>query len=128
MHKILVCITIQENSKRLIRKGHELANRLNGSLHILHIQKGESVLSHPDDGNLLQELFSFGSELGGEVHFLCSDNILQTINTFIDEHHITNLVIGQPPTDLTPPSTIGNSLVNTITNVEICILERNEVI
>lgn len=128
MHKILVCITVQENSRRLIHKGYELANNLNGSLHILHIQKGQSVLSHPNDGNLLQELFSFGSQLGGEVYFLCSENILESIGTFVKDNHITHLVIGQPPTDLITPPTICNTLMDTITDVEFCVLDRNEAI
>ncbi len=37
--KVLVCITIQKNSKRLIRKGAEIANNIGGELHILHVEK-----------------------------------------------------------------------------------------
>ena len=43
MNKILVCITIQENSKRLMKKGYDLAKSSGGELHILHIRHGETI-------------------------------------------------------------------------------------
>ena len=52
--KILVCITIQQNSKRLIKKGAELASQVEGELHILHVEHGSSILSQSDAGELLQ--------------------------------------------------------------------------
>lgn len=81
MNKILVCITIQENSKRLMEKGSELMKQFGGQLHILHIRKGESIFDTPNSTNLFEELFVYGSELGGQVHFLCSDDITPTITS-----------------------------------------------
>ena len=43
--KILACITIQQNSRRLIKKGAELAEQLGGELHILHVEQGNSILA-----------------------------------------------------------------------------------
>ena len=60
--KILVGITIQENSRRLIDEGHRLSNELNAPLHILHIRKGETIFDHPDSSKLLDELFTYGGE------------------------------------------------------------------
>ncbi|MDF2594363.1 MAG: hypothetical protein K0R69_704 [Clostridia bacterium] len=95
--KVLVCITIQENSRRLISEGSALANGIEAPLHILHIRKGETIFDNPESSSLLENLFDYGCELGGEVHFLCSNNITQTIIDFIKDNHITHLIIGEAP-------------------------------
>jgi K+-sensing histidine kinase KdpD len=106
MKKVLVCITIQENSKRLIETGAKLSKELEAPLHILHIKKGDTIFDTPNSSELLDELFSYGSELGGEVHFLCSNEIPKTITEFISEKEVTNLVLGQA-TSPNLPSEIG---------------------
>lgn len=127
IQKILVCITIQENSKRLITEGHKLATLLKAPLHILHIRKGETVFDHPDSSTLLEELFNFGGELGGEVHFLCSNNILQTITEFIDNNQMTHLVIGETPNhDSDTNDGISTILKEALNHITIDIVPRNE--
>ena len=60
MNKVLVCITIQQNSKRLIQKGFELAQSVDGELHVLHIRKGETIFDTPNSTSLFEELFVYG--------------------------------------------------------------------
>lgn len=105
MNKVLVCITIQENSKRLIHKGSELAHSIDGELHVLHIRKGETIFDNPNSSSLFEELFVYGSELGGEVHFLCSSDVIHTISDFISNNGITHVVVGKPPTMADLPAT-----------------------
>ncbi|MDF2532898.1 MAG: hypothetical protein K0Q65_2479 [Clostridia bacterium] len=107
--KVLVCITIQENSRRLISEGFNTATTLDAPLHILHIRKGETIFDNPESSSLLEELFDYGSELGGEIHFLCSHNISQTIMDFIITHEISHLVIGESPIDSDLDNTAGIS-------------------
>ena len=95
MNKILVCITIQQNSKRLIKKGSELASKLNGELHILHIQKGMSIFDEPNAVNLLESLFELGKELGGEVHFLSDTNVVDRILKTTKDMKITHMILGE---------------------------------
>lgn len=95
IEKVLVCITIQENSRRLINKGADIAEQLNAQLHIVHIENGMSVFSSPDAIDLLEELFDYGKELGGEVHFISDMNIPNRIVTLIDEQEITRVVLGE---------------------------------
>lgn len=95
--KVLVCITAQSNSKRLINKGAEVADKLNGELHILHVQKGNSIFNNSETPKLLQELFQYGSEKGAMVHFYCDDNIPESIASFIHKERVTRLVLGEPP-------------------------------
>lgn len=95
IEKVLVCITIQENSKRLIDKGAGIAQQLNAQLHIVHIEHGMSVFSNPDAIELLEELFDYGKASGGEVHFISDNNIPKCIATMVDEMAITRVVLGE---------------------------------
>lgn len=126
MKKILVGITIQENSRRLIDTGHHLSKELEGELHILHIRKGDSIFETPDNTTLFEALFSYGSELGGQVHFLCSNDIPQTIQQFITDHAITHLVVGKPNHNLKDTQNIYDKISETIGVIEMISLDRND--
>lgn len=95
--KVLVCITAQSNSKRLINKGAEIADEINGELHILHVQKGNNIFNNSDAPMLLQQLFQYGSEKGGMIHAYCDDNIPESIANFIAKEKVTKLILGEPP-------------------------------
>lgn len=123
--KILVGITIQENSRRLIDEGLRLSKELNAPLHILHIRKGETIFDHPDSSELLDELFTYGGELGGEVHFVCGDNISDAFHTFVKNNQITHLVIGEAPTTLNSSApSIHDILTHELNDIEIVVLQR----
>lgn len=98
--KVLVCITAQSNSKRLINQGAEIADQCNGELHILHVQKGNNIFHNSDTPRLLQHLFQYGSEKGGMIHAYCDDNIPESIAAFIEKEKVTKLVLGEPPAHL----------------------------
>ena len=123
--KILVGITIQENSRRLIDEGARLSKELNAPLHILHIRKGETIFDHPDSSKLLDELFTYGGELGGEVHFLCGEQIPEVFTNFIKDNQITHLIIGETPAHFknTTPS-VYEQLSDELSNIEIIVLQR----
>lgn len=93
--KVLVCITIQRNSKRLIEKGAKLAREQGAALHILHIEKGMSIFQNPESATLLEELFKYGKELGGEVHFVSDENVAQMIVSFIRDMAVKTVVLGE---------------------------------
>ncbi len=123
--KILVGITLQENSRRLIDKGVSLSKVLDAPLHILHIRQGNTIFDHPDSSVLLTDLFAYGGEAGGEVHFLCSDNIPKTITDFIKQNKITHLVIGESPeASSLSSSSIYDILKAEVDHIELHVLAR----
>lgn len=124
MNKVLVCITIQENSKRLMQKGSELAKSLDGELHILHIRHGDSIFDTPNSSQLFQELFIYGSELGGQVHFLCSSNVTNTISGFVCDNGITHLVMGQAPSQVPQMPPITEELEDILEHIHITLVDR----
>lgn len=126
--KILVCITIQQNSKRLIKRGYEIATEKDAELHILHIAKGESIFTEPESGPLLEDLFKYASELGGEVHFGCSTDVIKYIHSFIEDNQITGIVLGETLRNALCgifSQNIQTCLESRMSGVEIFILERD---
>ncbi|NMA85217.1 MAG: universal stress protein [Epulopiscium sp.] len=127
--KVLVCITIQQNSRRLIQKGAEIASNIGGEFHILHVEKGESIFLQDNAAQLVQELFEYASELGGEVHVICDDDVPKRIEQFIKENQITTLVLGKPmESKLTQKieKNVVPYLNRIMQEIEVIVLEREE--
>ena len=126
--KVLVCITIQHNSKRLIKKGYEMATKIGGELHILHIAKGDSIFTESKNSSLLDELFKYASELGATVHFECSNDVTKCIGSFIKDHSITCIVLGETLRNALQKlfsKNIETSLESQMPNVRIIVLGRD---
>jgi K+-sensing histidine kinase KdpD len=102
--KILVGITVQHNSRRLIKYGYDLACSKSGQLHILHVQRGNNIFLGANAPELLQELYQYGSELGGETHAICGEDVCKCIVDFIKDFGITQMVLGESVEN----TTIGN--------------------
>lgn len=127
--KILVCITIQHNSKRLIRKGYELAKEIGGELHILHIAKGESIFTESKNGSLLDILFKYASTLGAEIHVECNPDVTKCIASFIKKHSMTCIVLGNTLKNALQTflvTSIEKSLESQLSDVKIVVLERDQ--
>lgn len=97
IERVLVCITSQINSERLIDRAASLADELNGELHILHVQQGNSIFNNSDTPEMMHRLCQYGSEKGGAIHFYCDEDVAKCIGGFVSQKGITRLVIGQPP-------------------------------
>jgi len=126
--KILVCITVQANSKRLIKKGAEIAKKKQGQLHILHVQKGNNIFINSDASELLQQLYGYASELGGETHAICGEDVCEAIVNFAKDIGITTMVLGQRPEHIKVD--IENDIIfkikSLIPEIEVVILERKK--
>ena len=94
---VLVCITNQINSQRLIDKAAEIAGEKQADrFHILHVQQGESILSDKNAPDMMHELCQYGDKKGGIMHFYCDEDIADCIGRFVKENDIDTVVIGQP--------------------------------
>jgi K+-sensing histidine kinase KdpD len=126
IEKILVGITVQHNSRRLIKCGYDLACAKSGQLHILHVQKGDNIFLEANAAELLQELYQYGSELGGETHAICGEDVCGCIIGFIENFGITHMILGESAKDAAVYA--DNALVKKIQQrfpeLEIKILER----
>lgn len=127
IERILVCITIQENSKRLIDKGSELAAETHGELHILHVEQGTSIFENEKSVVLLEELFEHGKRLGGEVHFVSSELVPEKIVACIRELEISQVVMGQSDCNVFHKilgKDIYSSVLNETQGIEVMVIDR----
>lgn len=92
--KILVLVTAQKTFLRLIEQGAAAARECGGELHILHVQKGDSIFDGGEMLNLLQNLVDYGGKMGGVVHVHCENDIAACIGRFVREEGMTQVVMG----------------------------------
>ena len=129
-NKVVACITAQYNSERLIDTAAEVADRFNAELHILHVNKGTSNFNNENTPIMLDKLFEYGSEKGGMIHMLCSEDVAAAIGAFIEEYGITKIVLGEPPTKFVEMQKVKESEFDKIEKVlkrcgvEIIIVKR----
>ncbi|MDR1000322.1 MAG: universal stress protein [Clostridiales bacterium] len=97
MNRVLVCITPQANGKRLIDRGAELSRELSADLHILHVETSNSIFSAKNAPEMLEKLFRYGTENGGEVHAIAGGDQFNVIERFIIEHSVTDVILGEAP-------------------------------
>lgn len=127
-NRVLVCITAQSNSERLIDAAAEIADRENAEFHILNVNKGSSIFNNSETPLLLERLFAYGSGKGGMVHMKCSEDVPSSIDSFIKEYGITLVVLGEPPAEVV--KSLGQSELGGIMRVidscgaKIVIVER----
>ena len=126
--KVLVCITIQENSLRLIKEGSFLASSLGADLHILHVEKGMSIFEQEDSVIVLEKLFELGKELGGEIHFISDQNVIGRIVKVARDLEITHLIIGQTMENKVKrllKKDMNKRLVTSLDNIQVMVMDRN---
>lgn len=92
--KVVVCITAQNSSQRLIDYGAEIAKQAKGSLHILHVQKGDSIFQNGETLKLLTKLLAYGDRCGGIIHVLCDKDVPKCIGQFVKQEGATKLIMG----------------------------------
>ncbi len=127
INKVLVCITAQSNSKRLMDCGHDIASKSEGELHILHVLKGDSVFNNPDTPVLLQELFDYGTKEGGMIHAFGAENVSKSIGDFVKNERMTKIILGEPPREMKKPETHFKGIVKEMPDgVELIILNRKK--
>lgn len=95
--KVLVLVTAQKNALRLIDYGFSMSLANDGELHILHVQKGNSVFDGNDTLKRLQELIDYGSRLGACIHVQCDNDVSKYVGKFVKKEKITRVILGEGP-------------------------------
>lgn len=97
---IMVCVTKQKTSERLILKGQELIEYKNDNLYVIHVVNERArFLEHDDEGEALEYLFQVSKNVGANLTVLRSKNILRAMIDFAKNNQITHIVIGATPDD-----------------------------
>lgn len=93
---VLVCVTGQQSSQRLIRRGAEAARKLEAPLLVLSVSgSGYNLLSDPQVSQALNDLYSLCGQVGAEMTMLHHANAHAAICDFVRERGVTHLVLGE---------------------------------
>lgn len=126
-NNILVCVTQQKTCERLIRKAANLRDELKGELFVIHVAKNAwNFLDNIKEGEALDYLFRISKSVGADLSVLKSDNIVETIVTFVRERKISYIVMGESPNDH-KENNFFCELKCMLTNVEIKIVPQEDI-
>ena len=93
---VMVCVTIQRTCKRLIHKAKQLLNENGGQLYVVHVAaKGTAWLGANSDAEALDFLYTTARDNGAEMSILRSADTVKTLIKFINQHKITDVVMGE---------------------------------
>ena len=91
---VLVCITPRDVSARLIRRGYRLAERMQGSLHIVYVHTPDHEVT-ARERETLDQLFDVARNLGGHVWELKGESVASELIDFAKAQKITFITMGQ---------------------------------
>ncbi|MEI6521295.1 MAG: universal stress protein [bacterium] len=92
--RLMICITPNMESAKLIRRGYTIARRFNAVFWVVYVRIPGSLLPAKEE-SALQELSELTRNLGGEMIELEGELIAKAIVRFAREHQVTYIVIGQ---------------------------------
>src|SRR5690554_1091680 len=94
--QIMVCITQQKSCERLIKKGSEISNQVNGELHVIHVVKeGWKYFSKLKESDALEYLFDRAKAYGGALTVIKAPDIESTLKDFALKNDIDIIVMGE---------------------------------
>lgn len=95
---IMVCVTQQKNSERLILTGAELKKNEDDKIFVIHVvTENQSFLNQDNDGEALEYLFRVSQNVGADLTVLRSKDAFDAMLEFAIENDITDIVIGKSP-------------------------------
>jgi len=93
---IMVCVTQQKSCERLIRRGAEIRNQLDGELHVIHVVKeGWKYFGKLKESDALEFLFDRSKSYGADLTVIKAPDIEETLKTFAEKNDIDIVVMGE---------------------------------
>ena len=122
--RVLVAVTTRPSSPKLVRRGYQLARRLNGELWVIHV-KPPSLLLSPAEQAAVDELRTLTEELEGSFVALGGDDAGSAIIEFARSHQVTFIVLGQSARsrwDEVFHGSIVNRIMRETRNIDVVIV------
>jgi len=94
VERVLVAVTPRPQSAKLIRRGYQLAHRLDGDLWVVHV-KPSAVLLGAQEQAAVNTLQALAEELQGVFIEAGADDVASGIIEFAKSHQATFIVMGQ---------------------------------
>ncbi len=98
-HIVMVCVTRQKTSARLIQRGEAIAREKGGlPLHVVHfVRTGDNFLGNPHEGEALEYLFTAAQLSDAALSVLRADDVEAALCDYAKAHHAAIMVLGAPP-------------------------------
>ena len=94
---VLVCVTRQKTSEKLIKKGVELTKgEADSCLNVIHVvNENDKLLYGLSDGDALEYLFEVTKDVGAaNLVVKRSKDVIKTIVSYAEEINCTHIVVG----------------------------------
>ena len=92
--RVMIAVIPNANSAKLVRRGYQLARRMNGIFWTVYVRVPGAMLPTKDN-LILQELQELTRNLGGEMVEIEGDSVAEAIIRFAHEQMVTFIVMGQ---------------------------------
>ena len=118
---VLVCVTRQKTSEKLINKGVELSKGDEGScLNVIHVvNENDKLLYSLSDGDALEYLFDITKDVGAaNLVVKRSKDVIKTIVDYAEEINCTHIVLGNSNN---PSNNFVAKLQRKLPNVEFIV-------
>ncbi len=93
---IMVCVTQQKSCKRLIKRGSEIRQNIDGDLHVIHVVKeGWKYFGKLKESDALEYLFDISKSYGADLTVIKATDIEETLKDFAEENNIEIIVMGE---------------------------------
>ena len=129
-NKVLVCVTPQRNSFRLIKKGASFAKEFDAELFVLYVQNDLDLTRDKKTVELIDELFDMTSKHDGAMYIEVSDDISASIVGFINKNKITHVMLGETmatKVEKLLKKDIVSKVTSSAEGVQFLILERSRI-
>lgn len=125
--RVLVAVTPRETSAKLVRRGYQLAHRLDADLWVVHV-KPPAVLLGVGEQVIVDDLRDLTVQLEGDFIDLSGDDTATEIIEFARAHQITFIVLGQSARsrlDEILHGSIVNRIMRETRNIDVVIVAEN---
>jgi two-component system sensor histidine kinase KdpD len=124
--RVLVAVKARASNARLVRRGYQLARRLDAEMWVVHV-KPAAVLLGPAEQTAIDELRALTEELAGNFIEVGEDDIGSGIIEFARAHQITFIVMGQSVRSRLEEITRGsiiNRIMRETRNIDVVIVSE----
>ncbi len=125
--RILVAVSTNPASERLIRRGVRIAQFLDADFTVLHVQTQAQLT--PDQQAILDSHAKLAEEAGGTFVNLKGSNIVRVLIQFVVEKNVTQVVVGESlrsPWEELVRGSVVNQLLRTTSNLDVLVVGENE--
>jgi len=129
--RLMVCVSSNpDGTEEILRRATRIAGRLNADLYAVHVETpGESVskISTANFRALLDNI-NLAADLGAEVVWLKSTDVLKCLLDFAHEKKITQIIVGRTHYNLwnrLVRHSLTNELINRATNFDVVVVSED---